>query len=174
MTTLDDMLDDILRREGGFVNDADDLGGATNFGITIATLAAYRGTDASVEDVRNLSRNEARAIYEKQYLKGPKLDRLPSALQPFLFDSAVNHGPGSAVKFLQRALNKHFESGLEIDGGNGPKTRAATEAAFAQAGDLLIPAMVSERLNHYINWVNEKPSQKKFLLGWMRRLAEFT
>ncbi len=174
MITLDNMLDDILGREGGFVKDPDGQGGATNFGITIGTLSTYRGTNVSVEDVKNLSEHEAREIYEKQYFLGPGFDQLPSSLQPFLFDSAVNHGPGSAVKFLQTALNKHFDSGLEIDGGNGPKTRKATMAAYDKAGDLLIPAMVSERLNHYINFVNNKPSQQKFLLGWMRRLNEFT
>ncbi|UTW56161.1 glycoside hydrolase family 108 protein [Kordiimonas sp. SCSIO 12610] len=174
MTTVDEMLDDILRREGGFVNDPDDRGGATNFGITIAALKHYRGADVSVDDVRNLSENEAREIYRKNYLVGPRLDQLPPSLQTLMFDSAVNHGPGSAVKFLQRALNKHFDKDLAVDGGFGPNTRATLDDAYTQAGDLILPAIVNERLNHYINWVNETPSQKKFLLGWMRRLTEFT
>jgi hypothetical protein len=69
--TPDEMIDDILAREGGFVNHPADRGGPTNFGVTQATLASWRGREATIDDVRSLTIDEARDIYRTKYYVGP-------------------------------------------------------------------------------------------------------
>src|SRR5882672_6955907 len=90
--------------EGGFVDDEDDPGGATNMGITHKTLTEWRGVPVSVDDVKNLTRDEALQIYQARYWNPNKSDDLPAPVAVVLFDGAVNSGPGESAKFLQRAL----------------------------------------------------------------------
>ncbi|RMD88945.1 MAG: hypothetical protein D6807_04715, partial [Alphaproteobacteria bacterium] len=89
----DAMIDALIGREGGFVDDPDDPGGATKYGITLAVLEGWRGRRLGREDVAALKLAEARAIYAELYYRRPGIDRLPAALQPLLFDTAVNQGP---------------------------------------------------------------------------------
>ena len=91
MHDIEDMTAEIVRREGGFVNDPDDPGGATNFGVTIHTLRALRGT-ATAADVKALTEAEAIAIFKDQYFKRPKINQLPAALQATVYDMQVNAG----------------------------------------------------------------------------------
>ena len=155
------MIDDVLRREGGYVNHPKDRGGPTKYGITQANLDAWLASQASV---RRIHEDTARLIYRRNYYLAPKIDQLPPALQPFLFDCAVNHGPSRAVKFLQRACE------AKPDGRIGPATLAQVDK-YAPEG--LIRAMIDLRRNFYLNIVRNDPSQKVFLRGWLNRLAEF-
>ena len=77
MHDIEDMTAEIVRREGGFVNDPDDPGGGTNFGVTIDTLRARRGT-ATAADVKALTEAEAIALFTSQSLKPPKTNKLPA------------------------------------------------------------------------------------------------
>ncbi|HLO78113.1 MAG TPA: glycosyl hydrolase 108 family protein, partial [Magnetospirillum sp.] len=115
MADLDSMLNDILAREGGFVNNPADHGGATNYGITQATLSAWLGRSATIDDVRNLGADTAKAIYRRTYFIGPHLDQLPELIQPVMLDAAVNSGPGQAVKWLQTVLNANGHGPLAVD-----------------------------------------------------------
>ncbi|MGI9492293.1 MAG: glycoside hydrolase family 108 protein, partial [Geminicoccaceae bacterium] len=103
---IESMIDDVLRREGGFVDHPADRGGPTNFGITQRTLARYLGRDVAREDVRRLSRDLAAEIYRRSYYLEPRIDAAPADIRAFLFDSAVNHGPRRAVRFLQQVCNE--------------------------------------------------------------------
>jgi lysozyme family protein len=170
---VDTMIHDILRREGGFVDHPADRGGPTNFGITHKTLARYLGRDVSREDVRDLSRDLAVEIYRRAYYLEPRIDALPSGLQAFLFDSAVNHGPRRAVRFLQQVLNAAGFGALSIDGLAGPKTRQQAERAETAMGPWLLAALAEERRMFYRLIVERDPTQRVFLRGWMRRVAEF-
>ncbi len=86
------LLDDLIRREGGFVDDPQDLGGATKYGITQATLAAYRGHQVTKDDVRGLSDTEARDIYRTNYVRPFDAYSHDPDLYGLLVDSAVQHG----------------------------------------------------------------------------------
>jgi len=97
----DEILDDLIRREGGFVNHPADRGGPTKYGITQATLARWRGRAVSAADVRTLTRLEARQIFEAQYLK-PWRDT-PSAIKPQLVDMTVLHGLRNARRIAAQA-----------------------------------------------------------------------
>lgn len=94
-----------LQYEGGFVNHPRDPGGATNLGITRATLARWRGRPVTVSEVRNLKRDEAAAIYRKWYWDAVGGDTLPYGVDLMAFDIAVNMGPGRALTWLHETSN---------------------------------------------------------------------
>ncbi len=174
MTDVAKLIDDVLRREGGFVDHPADRGGPTKFGITQKTLSDYIGRAALRSEVTNLSEDVARDIYERNYFYAPRIDRLPEPIQPFLFDCAVNHGPRQAVRFVQRVCNAvGRQPPLIEDGAMGPNTRRGAEWAQAQMGELFLAALVEERRNFYYLIVQMRPSQRAFLNGWLNRVAEF-
>jgi len=98
MHDIEEMTAEIVRREGGFVNDPDDPGGATKYGVTIHTLRALRGR-ATVADVQALTEAEAIAIFKSQYFERPKINQLPAPLQASVYNMQVNAG-ANAIKIL--------------------------------------------------------------------------
>lgn len=159
------LIDDILRREGGFVDHEDDRGGATNHGITQDTLARWRGHPVSVDDVRNLTRDEAAEIYAARYVLEPRFDGIEhDDLAALVVDCGVNHGPARAARWLQAAAD------VTVDGMVGPVTLAA---ANSQDGDTLYRAVLAERCRFYGRLITRDPSQAVFAAGWANRVAEF-
>ena len=174
MRTVDQMIDNILRREGGFVDNPSDRGGPTKFGITQKTLSVYLGRAALRSEVESLSDDVAREIYERNYYYAPRIDSLPESIQPFIFDCAVNHGIRRAIKFIQSVCNQAgYSPALSVDGAMGPNTRKAAEWAEKEMGELFLKALIEERKNFYLLIVQERPSQQVFLNGWMNRVKEF-
>lgn len=169
MADLDTMLDEIITREGGYVNNPNDPGGPTKYGITQATLGAYLGRQASVEDVQNLDVATAKTIYAANYLKKPGIDKLPDLIQPVMLDAAVNSGPGQSVKFLQQVLNDSGYGPLTVDGGLGPKTNGAAAKAAADLGKDLNRRLVEKRRAFLKALVASRPSSAVFEKGWMAR-----
>lgn len=168
MADIDSMLNDILTREGGFVNNAADRGGPTNYGITQATLSTWLGRPASLADVQGLDAATAKAIYSKNYYTGPHINQLPDLIQPVMLDAAVNSGPGQAIKWLQQVLNANGYGPLTVDGGIGPKTVAAAQAATVM-GTALNKALVEIRRTFLQSLAQNDPSQQQFERGWMNR-----
>lgn len=148
----------VLAHEGGYVDHPRDPGGATNLGITLATLRAYRGRPVSKDDVKRLTRKEAEAIYRKNYWQPIKGDDLPAGLDYAMFDYAVNSGVSRAVKELQRIV------GTKPDGVMGVQTLAALDARPAA---YLIDALCSRRLA-FLKSLKTWPT---FGLGWSRRVT---
>ncbi|MEQ1615453.1 MAG: TIGR02594 family protein [Hyphomicrobiaceae bacterium] len=116
----------VLDMEGGWTEDQYDPGGPTNFGITLATLAAHRGIvlDAASfaslrQQLREISKLEVRAIYSARYWRPCRAEALVPAVALMHFDAAVNHGVGTAARMLQEV------SGTTVDGEIGPATLAA-------------------------------------------------
>jgi lysozyme family protein len=97
-------VDYVLQREGGFVNDPKDPGGATNLGITIAVLKAWRKRAVSVADMQSLTKAEAVKIYHARYWKAAWCDALPSGVDLLVFDAAVNSGIPRALSTLEKRL----------------------------------------------------------------------
>lgn len=172
--SIDTILAQVLRHEGGFVDDPDDPGGATNFGITQTTLATWRGHDVTADDVAALTRDEALDIYRHLYVAEPGLDRLPALLRPVMIDAAVNHGPAQAVQILQHAINRTGADEILEDGILGPATRAAAEEAADRLGAWLVTALIEERRRFYFRLADRRPVSAKFLTGWLRRIAAYT
>jgi lysozyme family protein len=160
---IDDLITDVLKREGGFVNNSADRGGATKYGITQGTLAAWRKAPVSVAQVQALTEEEARKIYRANYFAG--IDGVTdSKVLGFLFDYSVNSGPRRAVKALQTVL------GVTPDGDFGPASKAAL--ARVKQADLYGP-LICERLDFYLRIIANDPSQVVFAAGWANRIKPF-
>lgn len=171
---IDDLIDDVIRREGGYSNHPADRGGPTRYGITerVARDAGYQGPMAS------LPRSVAAAIYRDLYWQRPGLDRLAEQapqLAEEMFDTAVNMGAGVAVAFLQRALNA-LERGSEgaplaLDGTLGPQTlgvlRRFLQARGATGEKVLIRAVDSLQGAKYLALAEKRPANRAFLFGWL-------
>jgi lysozyme family protein len=95
-------MDFVFDREGGYVDNPDDPGGATNLGITIGTLTSWRGKTVTKQDVKNLDKAEATRIYHKRYWLEARCDRLPSGLDLAVYDFAVNAGTGRSLDYLKQ------------------------------------------------------------------------
>lgn len=162
---IESLIDRLMSREGGYVDHPDDRGGPTNYGITQATLADWRSEPVSAADVQDLMPDEARAIYRHRYWTGPGFDRLDihPLTAEIVFDAAVNHGPRTAVRLLQRA------AGVADDGLIGPITRRAASAASPRD---LTARLLAHRGLYYGEIIGADPSQDVFRNGWANRLAE--
>ena len=171
--TIEEMLNTILKHEGGFVNDPDDRGGATNFGVTQATYSEWLGRKATVDEVRRMDIDTAKEIYRANYYFKPRINGFPEPSQAQIFDCAVNHGQKRAIKFVQTVVNLADIELIVVDGLNGPKTMKAAERAYEAMGGYFINAIADERIDFYHRIVAHNSSQKKFLKGWLRRANSF-
>ena len=152
----------VLRWEGGFVDHPADPGGRTNCGVTQKTYDAWRaGRGLPRRDVKLIDDADVHAVYESGYWIPPRCDLLDRPLDLVHLDTAVNMGPGRAVRFLQQAV------GCAVDGDFGPATQRAVLAC--RASDTLA-GYCNLRENFYRQIVSRKPEQSVFLKGWMNRL----
>ncbi len=121
-----------------------------------------------------MKEDEARAIYRTFYFTQPGFERLPSLIQPQMFDIAVNSGPSRAVRLLQNTLNTRGFGPLAEDGRRGPLTDAAAlTACRALGGARMNNALLETRIAFYRGLVAADPSQQVFLNGWLKRAEEF-
>lgn len=183
MLSVQSIAKEIVAREGGFVNDPDDPGGATNHGVTIHTLRRL-GLDltgdgaVTVADVKRLTTAQAEAVFIEHYYKRPGIAALPEALQPSVFDMYVNAG-ANAVMVLQRLLS---QMGFDVapDGAIGPLTIRAAQMAHDVAPSHLADAYAIARRNYYYALADARPASRKFARkrgggkgGWIIRAEEF-
>jgi len=149
----------VLKHEGGYVDHPRDPGGATNMGITISTLRAWRGKAVGKDDVRFLRRDEATQIYRKQYWNAVRSDDLPAGLDYAMFDYAVNSGAGKAIRDLQSVL------GLQRDGQIGAMTLDAVNKTDTRE---LVSALMAKRLA----FLRGLRTWDAFGKGWTRRVND--
>lgn len=172
-------IDQLIDREGGFVNDPADKGGATKFGVTKATLERYRGRKVSVQEVRDLSHEEARNIIRRFYIIEPRIDgiddqHLFSMALDWLYHS-TSGGSGSLlpIKVLQECVNAQGYK-LATDGRMGPRTLATING---QAGTIrkweLYDSYLDSRLLFLARVTQNRPANIKFLYGWLSRVIKF-
>ena len=181
--TVRDIAKGIVLREGGFVNDPDDLGGATNFGVTIHTMRRLGldldgDGDVNIEDVKALQRDQAVDLFIEHYFVAPGLVALPELLQASVFDMYVNAG-SSAVKILQRLL-RDMGYALTVDGIVGPQTLAGAHDPALRAPQSFVDAYGIARRNYYFRIADRRIESRKFARtraggkgGWIRRAEEF-
>ncbi len=174
---------EIIAREGGYVNDPDDPGGATKYGVTIGTMRRL-GLDidgdgrVSADDVRKLDRETAERIYLEHYFDRPRIAELPACVRASVFDMYVNAGT-NAVKILQELLGQ-FGEAVGVDGVIGRQTLAAAARVAAKAPDHLADAYGIARRNYYYALADRRPASRKFARrkdggkgGWITRAEEF-
>lgn len=183
MKSVQEIAENIVHREGGYVNDPDDPGGATNFGVTIHTMRRLgldldRDGDVDARDVRALTRDQAVNIFVQHYFEKPRISLLPEAIQATVFDMYVNAG-GNAVKILQRVV-RDFGEPVAVDGALGPATAGAVSRVFAKAGHSLVDGYGIARRNYYFRIGDRRPASRKYARtraggkgGWITRAEEF-
>lgn len=176
MPNIDRLLEELIDREGGYVNDPADRGGATKFGITegVARANGYTG------DMRDFPRVEAKEIYRRIYWVRPAFDKVEQAVPKVaeeLFDTGVNMGPAAASGFLQKLLTALNRGGtdypdLKADGIIGQQTLNALSAFVAIRGranaeTVLLKGLDALQGARYIDLAEKNQSQEKFLYGWL-------
>ncbi len=183
MKSIYDIAMEIVAREGGYVNDPDDRGGATNYGVTLATMQRL-GIDLTQDgrvteaDLRKLTRARAAEIFVQHYFKETRLDQLPEALQASVFDMYVNAG-SNAVRVLQRMLAQ-MGFDLEADGALGALTIKAAHEAARAAPEHIADSYAIARRNYYYSLGDARPASRKFARarsggkgGWILRAEAF-
>jgi len=151
-----DLIGGILKREGGYVDHPSDPGGETKYGI------AKRSHPK--EDIKNLTKERATEIYEKEYWTPSKASSLPGSLQETYFDMVVNMGQRRAVKILQKACNSKGCK-LVVDGLIGRNTIRESK----KIDDSRLKVF---RILFYTDLITRKPKLADFIVGWIRRAME--
>lgn len=164
--------------EGGYNDRKSDRGGATNLGISLRFAQSAGSTfnfdldgdgDIDKDDIRLLKPEHARIIYKLMFWDEAGCGKLPAPIDGMVFDQAVNAGPTTAVRLLQRAINK-LNGGVTVveDGQLGPRTQAAAaKAVLNRAG--IIKAFQDVVKARYRAIVASDPSQRPNLNGWINR-----
>lgn len=166
MANFDEAFDFVIAREGGYVNHPNDPGGPTNFGITLETLAFWRGERVTAEDVKRLTKDEAKMIYQVRYWKQVACDKVNSdKIATLLFDQAVNRGPKTAARMLQKVC------GVDDDGVIGPKTLAVINTSLELPLGL---AFIKACQNAYVDIALSSKAKSVFLKGWLNRTHHLT
>ena len=173
---IDQLIEALIEREGGYANHPADRGGPTRFGITEAVARAhgYRGA------MSGLPQDEAAAIYRRLYWLRPRFDQVAARaprIAAELFDTGANMGPAVAATFLQRALTALNRNGKDYpdlvpDGRVGPATLAALDGFLDARGKrggetVLLRALEALQGERYLRLAEKRPANEAFLYGWL-------
>ena len=163
MSNFDNAFDRVIGHEGGFQDDVRDranwTSGTCGVGECKGTKYGLAAMTYPTLDIRNLTLDQARAIYKRDWWDKLGMDKYPPALAYQMFDAAINHGSGRAIQFLQKAV------GTTADGIIGSKTLAAIAAI--DINDLLL-LFLAERLQYF----TEVKTWKTYCTGWTRRVVQ--
>lgn len=147
---FDQAFERLIGHEGGYVNDPRDPGGETKFGISKRSYPA--------EDIKELTLERAKAIYRRDFWGVAGCDAVPDAMKFDLFDMAVNSGPVTAIKTLQRS------AGVTPDGLLGPITLQALNSTPS-------PRLVARFNGHRLDFMTDLKTWSVFGKGWAKRVA---
>lgn len=149
----------VLKHEGGYVNDPNDLGGETKYGIS---KRSYPNVD-----IKNLTREQAMEIYRKDWWDRYKYDQIKDLdVATKVFDLAVNMGPSPAHRLFQEAVNFTEGTRLAVDGIIGPMTLNAVNKANSRKVVQALRFMAAKR---YFELAKARTANRAFLLGWLNR-----
>jgi lysozyme family protein len=172
---VDELIDEVIAREGDYSNHSADRGGPTRWGVTEAVARAH----GYAGDMRAYPRAEAEAVYRRLYWLRPGFDRVAEQapkLAAELFDTGINMGPEVAAGFLQRALNALNRGAadypdLPVDRRIGEATLAALRAFLARRGrageGVLLKAVEALQGERYLRLAEQRPANEAFLYGWL-------
>lgn len=166
MAKVELLVPNILKWEGGYCNDPDDLGGATNKGVTIKTYTLYRWRKhqptPTVEDLKNITDEEFTAILKEMYWDACRADRIESqSVANAIVDWSWNSGTITAVKEIQKVL------GVTVDGIIGNVTLSAINSIDAE---IMFDLVQNTRIAYLERICSSRPANKKFMRGWLNRV----
>lgn len=151
--------------EGGYVDDPNDHGGETKFGISKRSYPDL--------DIKSLTIDQARAIYYRDFWRPLLLDDLiDPQIAGEIFDTAVNCGMGSAVRIAQKAL-KFLGEPIDADGKMGPLTVERLNKWSRKDPNALFKALNGYQFIRYVAIIESDPDQKRYSHGWLRRIQGY-
>lgn len=169
----------VLKHEGGFVNNANDPGGATNYGVSLRFLLGTgdlevgdidHDGDIDYDDIKKMTIEQAKEIYFKYFWTPNGYENINDiVIATKIFDMSVNMGAKQAHILLQRAIRA---AGIYVvdDGALGPKSYAAMNSIISANGaDAILAATRSEQAGFYRGLIIRKPTFEEFRAGWMNR-----
>lgn len=166
MAKIDGSIEYVLTNEGGYSNDPQDAGGATNWGITHADLSKWRRSPVSNQDVKNMTKTEAMEIYNAYYWQPLHLDGIDDqAIATCVFDTGVNRGIYVGASYAQRVVNE-LGGNIAVDGKIGPISTASINSFKRR--DFIADYYTLVKAG-YDAIVSQHPSQRVFYNGWMNR-----
>ena len=179
---VEELIDELIEREGPYVNHPADKGGPTRHGITEAVARAH----GFAGKMTALPREEAVAIYRRLYWLRPRFDQVAErcpTVAAELFDTGANMGPAVAATFLQRALTALNRGGKDYpdlvpDGRVGAATLAALDRFLETRGrkggeTVLLRALEALQGERYLRLAEKRPANEAFLYGWLaNRIGE--
>ena len=160
----------IIAKEGGYVEDPYDKGGATKYGISSKFIQA---NDLKIKDVKELTLLQAKEIYYIFFWNPLKLDQFnDSTVQLFVFDTSINCGKEKAATLLQTSINSI--SHIAVDGKIGNETIGTCNNIISNNKNckILKQLLLSSRIAYYMHIVNQDETQRRFLKGWVNRTLE--
>lgn len=167
------IINEIIKREGGYVNDPLDSGGETMYGITVAVARAF-GYHGPMD---GMPRSVAERVYSAKYwdvIRGDGLAELSTLVAEELADTSVNMGPKRAGRFLQRSLNvlndrSRAYKDLVVDGAIGPATLWALKMYLARRDEATLVKMLNCLQGaYYVELAERREKDEKFIYGWFR------
>jgi lysozyme family protein len=177
---VDAIVKDTIRKEGKFSDDPFDKGGPTNYGVSLRyargkglVLDLDKDGDVDRDDILLVTPQIAYDLFLEDFYYDPRIDQLPDAIEPLLFDWAVNGGPDAPIRSLQRVIGDLSTERIAVDGRIGPITRAAAERCWASYGNFFLNRLVNERLQFHSRIAKTDPTQRRFLNGWLARTETF-
>lgn len=159
----------IKNESADFVNHPLDSGGPTRYGITQCTLSSHLGGQATVDDVRRLTEEEAKEIYKALYWDKLRCDAIPSSITTKLFDAAVLFGVYRSAVCAQATLERHGYV-IKVDGLIGPRTLSALQSCNSMSFCALFSEELEKRITSIIL---ASPKNKVFEKGWRARVARY-
>ncbi len=170
MSNFDFAFDYLMKDEGGFVDNPNDSGGATKYGVTTRALAHFRNADVTADDVKALTVEEAKAFYRKWYWDELGLEAVVDRkIATALFDACVLFGGGTVAKRLQTAL-LGLGFAVTVDGTVGPQT----VAALNHADPVGVVLSLRYQLTTYVEEIiHRQPKDAVFRSGWLARVGRY-
>jgi lysozyme family protein len=172
---VEELIDEVIGREGGYSNHPADRGGPTRWGVTEAVARAH----GYVGDMRGFPRAEAVAIYRRLYWQKPGFDRVAQLMPRVaaeLFDTGVNMGPATATGFLRRALNALNRNGSDfsdiaasgsVDDGLVTALKGFWNKRGSSGEIVLLKAIEALQGERYVRLAESRPANEAFLYGWL-------
>lgn len=149
----------VLKSEGGFVNHPNDPGKATNLGCTQAVWEEWCGHPVTEKTMRSLTPSDVAPLYRRKYWDKVKADSLPEGVDYCVFDTAINSGPGRAIKLLQGVV------GVDQDGDIGPKTLGAVKSFDPKE-------LIQDYSKRRLSFMMDLPAWQHFGKGWTNRVND--
>jgi lysozyme family protein len=167
----------VLQHEGGFVNNPNDPGGATNYGISLYFLENHpqigdlnHDGAINIADIRSMTLTQAESIYQTQWWDFYHYGNVNNQqLATKVFDTSVNMGPSPAHRFLQQAVNAVANAGLTVDGQLGPMTFTAVNNLTDSQVGLVVTQYCTAQWAYYQHLIAQNNALSEFANGWRNR-----